>query len=70
MALIAHNIAGLLIFPDPLFGSYLSQIVKLAALHKIPTMYNAAFAVAGGLVGYGLNKARHTEMPASTRAAF
>ena len=53
MALTAQHIAGLLIFPDTLFGSYLRQIVELAALHKLPTMYNAAFAVAGGLVGYG-----------------
>jgi putative ABC transport system substrate-binding protein len=52
-ALTAQHITALLIFPDALFTSYRSQIVELAALHKLPTLYNSAFAVAGGLVGYG-----------------
>src|SRR4029078_12722419 len=50
---IAQHITALLIFPDALFSSYRRQIAELATLHKLPTLYNPAFAVAGGLVGYG-----------------
>ena len=57
-ALTAQNINALLIFPDALFTSFREQLVTLASRHKLPTVYNYAFAASGGLVGYG---AKQTE---------
>jgi len=57
-ALTAQHIGALLIFPDALFTSFRQQLVALAARHKVPTLYNSAFAASGGLIGYG---AKQTE---------
>jgi putative ABC transport system substrate-binding protein len=51
--LTAQRINALLIFPDALFASFRQKLVTLASRQKLPTLYNSAFAISGGLVGYG-----------------
>lgn len=54
---LAHQKAGaLLIFPDALFTSAFPQLLTHASQHKLPTLYNRDFALAGGLIGYGANQ--------------
>jgi putative ABC transport system substrate-binding protein len=49
---------ALLVSSDPFFFSQRETLVKLAAQHAIPTMYEfREFVVAGGLVSYGTNLA-------------
>jgi putative ABC transport system substrate-binding protein len=42
---------GLVIAPDPFFGSRVERLAALAARHAVPTMYKPDFAAAGGLMG-------------------
>jgi ABC-type uncharacterized transport system substrate-binding protein len=45
---------GLFEFPSPMFFSERSHLVDLAALHRLPAMYNAReFVQLGGLIAYG-----------------
>jgi putative ABC transport system substrate-binding protein len=45
---------ALLVLPDPVLGSELAQISKLAAQKRLPAMYlRREFAEAGGLLAYG-----------------
>jgi putative ABC transport system substrate-binding protein len=42
---------GLVIAPDPFFGSRTERLATLATRHAVPTMYKPDFAAAGGLMG-------------------
>ena len=54
--LVDQRAGGLLVATDPFLLSHRDQLVALAALHRIPTMYQfREFATAGGLVSYGTN---------------
>jgi putative tryptophan/tyrosine transport system substrate-binding protein len=47
---------ALLVVPDAIFFGYRTQLVDLAAKHRIPTMYGQTeFPEAGGLMSYGSN---------------
>jgi len=49
-----RKIGAMLVGADPYFGSHVNQIVRLAAGHRIPTVYyKRDFADAGGLMSYG-----------------
>ena len=46
--------SGLVVMSDPFFNSRRDHIVRLAAQHAIPSIYEwREFADAGGLIGYG-----------------
>ena len=50
----ATHAEGLFEFPSPMFFSERSRLVDLAALHRLPAMYNAReFVQLGGLIAYG-----------------
>jgi putative ABC transport system substrate-binding protein len=54
--LVQKGIQGLLISPDPLFGSRVVQIVTLATRHAVAAIYpTRMYAEAGGLMSYGSN---------------
>lgn len=43
-------------FPSPMFYTERKRLVDLAALHRLPAMYNAReFVEVGGLISYGAN---------------
>ena len=44
-------VGGLVIAPDPFFGSRTERLAELATRHAVPTMYKPDFAAAGGLMG-------------------
>jgi putative ABC transport system substrate-binding protein len=69
-SMMQQRIGALLIYPDALFTSQIQQLLALAARHKLPMLYNREFAVAGGLIGYGANRARPIGMPAYTWGGF
>ncbi len=49
-------LGAMLVGADPYFGSHVTQIVALAADHRIPTVYyKRDFTDAGGLMSYGTN---------------
>ena len=49
--------AALIVFPDVLFISNLTQLVAATADHRLPAIYNyLEFATAGGLLCYGANQ--------------
>jgi putative ABC transport system substrate-binding protein len=51
---VQKRIQGLLINPDPLFGSRVVQIVTLATRHAVAAIYpTRMYAEAGGLMSYG-----------------
>ncbi len=55
-ALVAWRAGGVLAVSDPMLGSELAQISRLAAANRLPAIYNRReFAVAGGLLTYGPN---------------
>ena len=52
--LVRDKVEALQIAPDPFFGSSVDQLVRLAARHKLPTIYPwREFTAAGGLMNYG-----------------
>jgi putative ABC transport system substrate-binding protein len=65
--LMEKRIQALVVFPDGMFQSQTSQIVALAARHRLPAVYGLReFAEAGGLMAYGANLATmHRELSAS-----
>ena len=51
---VAKRVGALLVAADPLFNGHRRRLVRLAAQHRIPTIYqDRAFATAGGLISYG-----------------
>ena len=60
------NLTGLLVLPDALTVIHLEQIVKLAMHLRLPAIYPyRMFAVAGGLVSYGVNVPEHAGQAAT-----
>lgn len=52
----AWRAGAVLVVSNPTFGSNLPELAWLAAMHRVPTMYNRReFALAGGLLSYGAN---------------
>jgi putative ABC transport system substrate-binding protein len=49
--LIRLPAGGLIIGPDPFFGSRIERLAALATRYAVPTIYRPDFAVAGGLMG-------------------
>jgi putative ABC transport system substrate-binding protein len=49
--LIGLPAGGLVIAPDPFFGSRIERLAALATRHAVPTIYRPDFAAAGGLMG-------------------
>ena len=59
-SLVQARTGALLVGSDGFFNSRIEQIVALAARHAIPTMYSyREFAVAGGLISYGISLTEH-----------
>jgi putative tryptophan/tyrosine transport system substrate-binding protein len=55
-AAVAGGAEGLVVLPDAMFWNHRGQIVALAALHRIPAIYDAReYADDGGLISYGPN---------------
>jgi putative tryptophan/tyrosine transport system substrate-binding protein len=51
-----QSTTGLIVFPDPFFGTYRSTIFELAAKQRHPTIYPfRSFAEDGGLISYGID---------------
>ena len=71
-AAIAELHAGALIIGgDPFFFSRSDRLVALAARHAIPAIYELReFAVAGGLISYGVNLADGYRRPAPMPGVF
>ena len=50
------RVDGLIVFPAGIFGSARVRLVELAAMHRLPAMYeHRLFTEAGGLLSYGPN---------------
>jgi putative tryptophan/tyrosine transport system substrate-binding protein len=49
--LIRLPVGGLVIAPDPFFGSRIDQLAALVTRHAVPAIYRPDFAAAGGLMG-------------------
>lgn len=61
-----QNAGALLVSPDPLFQQQRSQIVELAAKHRLPCIATAGdYVEAGGLMSYGPNYADHYQRAAT-----
>lgn len=55
--LAKRGIAALMIFPDALFISNVTELAALTIGHKLPAIYHfPEFATAGGLLSYGANQ--------------
>jgi putative ABC transport system substrate-binding protein len=53
---VERGVGGLVVAASTFIGSRRDQIVSMAALHKIPAMYQLRdYAVGGGLMSYGAN---------------
>jgi len=53
-ALTPWRSGGVLVLSDPVFGSQLPRLAKLAAAQRLPAIYlRSEFAEAGGLLAYG-----------------
>lgn len=54
VSLKEHNVGGLLVDSDPLFGAHRAQVIALAARYEVPTVYDfREYVTAGGLMCYG-----------------
>ena len=51
--LIQSPAGGLVIGPDPFFGTRIERLAALATRYAVPTIYRPDFAAAGGLIGLG-----------------
>jgi putative ABC transport system substrate-binding protein len=54
-SLVQARVGALVINPDSLFTGRTEQLVALAVRYAMSTIYNREFAMAGGLIGYGVN---------------
>jgi putative ABC transport system substrate-binding protein len=54
-SLLQARVGALVVNPDPFFTSRMEQLVALTSRYAMPAIYNREFALAGGLVGYGVN---------------
>ena len=53
-AAVKERAGGIVLLPSPLFAAQAARIVRLAAEHRIPAMYeHGLFVEAGGLISYG-----------------
>ena len=50
-------VGGLVIAPDPFFGSRTERLAAMATRLVVPTIYQPSFAAAGGLMGLGASLA-------------
>jgi putative ABC transport system substrate-binding protein len=58
-ALRRFRVDGLMVVQDPVLYSARTQVVRLAASHRLPAVYALSeFVEAGGLMSYGVNIAR------------
>jgi putative ABC transport system substrate-binding protein len=56
-AMVQRGVNALLMGTDPLFQVRQEQVIALAALHKVPTIYEwPEFVTAGGLVTYSVDR--------------
>ena len=56
--LVSERMNALLVAADPFFDTQRARIVGVAAQHQVPAIYQfREFAVAGGLMSYGINLA-------------
>ena len=56
--IVAANPGALFVGSDALFFAHRSRIAELAALHRLPAIYESqVFTVAGGLISYGVDYA-------------
>ena len=56
-AMVQHGVSALLMGADPFFQVQQEQVIALAALHKLPTIYEwNEFVTAGGLVTYCVDR--------------
>jgi len=54
MTIAQQQVAAVLVTADPLFTQLRDRIVALAALHKLPAIYDSReFVAAGGVISYG-----------------
>jgi len=59
-AAVGDRAAALIVFDDPVLWSYRTQIVALAAKHRLPVMYGyREFVDDGGLMSYGPDRIDH-----------
>ena len=56
-SLIQLPAGGLVIGPDPFFGTRIERLAALATRYAVPTIYRPDFAAAGGLMGLGASLA-------------
>ncbi len=54
-AMVKQRIAALAIPDDPMFIGNTTALAELAAKHRLPSIGHSEFAVAGGLMSYGVN---------------
>jgi putative tryptophan/tyrosine transport system substrate-binding protein len=55
-SLVQARTGALSVGVDPFFNNRIQRLVELAAAHAVPTMYSyREFAVAGGLISYGIS---------------
>ena len=55
-AIVRERANGVVVLQDPVFFSARSQLISLAARHRLPAMYGSSeFAEEGGLMAYGPN---------------
>jgi putative ABC transport system substrate-binding protein len=70
-ALHELKVSGLVIGSDQFFNSRTRQLAALALQHLLPAVYQyREFTAAGGLISWAPILARHSNWPASIRAAF
>ena len=69
--LMLAGAGALAIIAGPFFVTRAKQLINLAALHRVPTIYfRREFAVAGGLMSYGSDTAEGIGRWGCTRARF
>ena len=57
--LVAKQVGGLIVGPDPFFNSRRDYLIALVARHAVPTIYyDRVYVESGGLISYGNNIAK------------